>query len=538
MMVSGASKVSRIHAVVLLLCLVAACAAVPKDIARPRSTAWSRPDDTRLGRELAPHLVAHPGESAFYILSSGLDAFVARALLAETAEKTLDVQYYIFHSDLTGKILLDRMLSAADRGVRVRLLVDDMYTAGKDKTIAALASHPNFEIRVFNPFAGRSAFSRMFDWVTDFSRVNRRMHNKMFVADGAIGIVGGRNVGDEYFAAREDVNFADLDLLAAGPVVSELGNVFDAYWNSAFAFPIEAFVPDQPSPAELEAVSRALADHREATRDTPYAVRLRESDIVARLREGKLPFLWGRARVVYDQPEKIGSGVPHPEEGTWWGSLRSQQGEVRSELILVSPYFVPGAQGVTRFAELRKDGVRIRILTNSLASNDVSSVHAGYRKYREGLLREGVELYEIRPFPDLPGETREQARKRFGSSGASLHAKTMVFDRRTVFVGSANLDPRSAHLNTELGIVITSPELARRIAAIFEAATDPKYAFHLALQPAPDSAGDTDGSAGEEIVWIGEEDGKEVVFHQEPDASFWKRLSVWIQSALAPESLL
>jgi putative cardiolipin synthase len=523
---------------VVLAGIAAACATVPKDFPRTVSGAWDRPGETRLGRDLAPLQDSHPGESGFYLLSSGLDAFVARALLAEAAEKTLDVQYYIFHTDLSGKILLDRMLAAAGRGVRVRLLVDDMYTAGKDRTIAALASHPNFEIRVFNPFAGRSAFSRMLDWFTDFSRVNRRMHNKMFVADGAAGIVGGRNVGDEYFAAREDVNFADVDLLSIGPVIAELGAVFDAYWNSGFAYPIEAFVPDKAAPGELESVSRVLADHRESARDTPYAIRLRESDLVSRLRKGSLPFLWGPARVVYDRPEKIGSGGAQPEADTWWGSLRGQVGEVRSEMILVSPYFVPGTRGVARFGEMRKEGVRVRILTNSLASNDVTAVHAGYGKYREAMLREGVELYEVRPVPDLAGEARDEVRKRFGSAGASLHAKMLVFDRRTVFVGSANLDPRSARLNTELGVVVTSPELGRQVAAVFEAATNPRYTFRLALRPAPSSPGETGGKPAEEVVWITEEGGKEEVFRNEPYASFWKRLSAGIQSLLAPESLL
>ncbi len=475
------SRAARILPILVLFCLAAACFALPKDYPRTLSSAWDKPGDTFLGRQLALRLAGQPGDSGFYLLSSGPDAFAARGLLAEAAQKTIDVQYYIFHADLTGKILLDRLLAAADRGVRVRLLIDDMYTAGKDRTIAALASHPKFNIRVFNPFAGRSAFSRLSDWFSDFSRVNRRMHNKMFVVDGAAGIAGGRNVGDEYFAVRENVNFADLDLLVVGPVLQELGAVFDAYWNSASAYPIEAFVPDKPTPAELEAVSGALVAHREASRETPYAVRLRESDLAESLRKGRPPFLWGHARVVYDRPGKIANDGPHPKEETWWGSLRNQAGEVRSEMILVSPYFVPGARAVAQFGKMRKEGVRIRILTNSLASNDVPSVHSGYRKYGKAMLRKGVELYEIRPVLEPPEEERDKARRRFGSSGASLHAKTLVFDRRTVFVGSANLDPRSARLNTELGIVVTSPELARQVAAIFETVTRPEYSFRLAL---------------------------------------------------------
>ena len=278
---------AHIFLIVVLACLASSCSTLPKHYPRSESRAWDKPGETLLGEQLAARLSGQPGESGFYLLSSGLDAFAARVLLANAAQKTIDLQYYVFHADLTGKFLLERLLAAAERGVRVRLLIDDMYTAGKDRTIAALASHPNFEIRVFNPFAERSSSSRVFEWLSDFSRVNRRMHNKMFVVDGVAGIVGGRNVGDEYFAAREDENFADLDLLVAGPVVADLGGVFDAYWNSESAFPIEAFVPDKPTPAELEAVSGTLAAHRDAARDTPYAVRLRESDLVLRLQRGE-----------------------------------------------------------------------------------------------------------------------------------------------------------------------------------------------------------------------------------------------------------
>ena len=532
------ARAPQIFLVVVLACLASSCSTLPKHYPRSESRAWDKPGETLLGEKLAARLAGHPGESGFYLLPSGLDAFAARVLLANAAQKTIDLQYYVFHADLTGKFLLERLLAAAERGVRVRLLIDDMYTAGKDRTIAALASHPNFEIRVFNPFAERSSSSRVFEWLSDFSRVNRRMHNKMFVVDGVAGIVGGRNVGDEYFAAREDENFADLDLLVAGPVVADLGGVFDAYWNSESAFPIEAFVPDKPTPAELEAVSGTLAAHRDAARDTPYAVRLRESDLVLRLREGNLALLWGPARVVHDPPRKIASRGAHPEEDTWWASLRAQVGEVRSEMILISPYFVPGTRAVTRFGEMRRDGVRIRILTNSLASNDVPSVHSGYSKYREAMLREGVEIHEVRPVLDPAEEEREKTKKRFGSSGARLHAKTLVFDRRTVFIGSANLDPRSAGINTELGIVVTSPELAAQVVAAFENVTRPEYSFRLALEGEPPASGPPGESDGGRIVWITEENGKEVVLRDEPGATFWKKFSTWIQSLIVPESLL
>ncbi|HSR12618.1 MAG TPA: phospholipase D family protein [Thermodesulfobacteriota bacterium] len=516
---------ARLFGVLLLSCLGGACASLPADYPRTESHAWNNPGETPLGRQAAAQAAGHPGESGFYLLPSGLDAFAARVLLTEAARKTIDAQYYVFHADFTGKFFLGRLLAAADRGVRVRLLIDDMYTAGKDRTIAALSLHPNFQVRVFNPFAGRSAFSRVFDWFSDFSRVNRRMHNKMFVVDGAAGIAGGRNVGDEYFAAREDANFGDLDLFAIGPVVDELGAAFDEFWNSASAYPIEAFVPEKPAAAELEGISRALEAHTEAGRGSPYAVRVRESDLLTHLGSGGLPLHWGRARVVHDPPGKAAGSPAVPDEETWWGSLRRETGEIRSEVILMSPYFVPGNAAVRRMGEMRKQGVRIRILTNSLASNDVPVVHFGYRKYREPMLREGVELYETRAVLKPAGEKREDTLRRFGSSGARLHAKSLVFDRRSVFVGSANLDPRSLRINTEMGIVVSSPGLAAQVAEVFQTVTDPQYSFRLALQEG-------------KIVWTTREDGNEVVYREEPLATGWGKFSAWIQSLISPESLL
>lgn len=528
----------RLGATLLVLLLLPACASLPRNPGRTESRAFDRPAETRLGKGLAPALERHPGQSGFYLLPSGLDAFVARALLAEAAESTLDVQYYIFHDDLTGKLLLDRILAAADRGVRVRILLDDMYSAGKDDVITAFSSHPSIEVRLFNPFAGRSRLSRLSDWLFDFSRVNRRMHNKMFVADGAAGIVGGRNVGNEYFAAREDYNFGDLDLLVAGGVVRELGAVFDAYWNSPHAFPAESFLREAPPPDALGKISRSLAAHREENRNSSYVERLRASDLVRRLQGGELPLVFGDARVVFDRPDKIAGAEPPTEESTWWGGLARHVGDVRSEVIFISPYFVPGPRGLERFRALRSEGVRVRILTNSLASNDVAVVSAGYAKYREAMLKAGVELYEIRPVLAVAESDLPEVKKRFGSSGAALHAKTLVFDRRTVFVGSANLDPRSVNLNTEHGIVVHSPDLARQVSEMFGRLTDPRASFRLALRkPPPGSRGADAGSPGE-LVWITQENGKEVVFDEEPYVGFWKRLSTGIQWFLAPESLL
>lgn len=501
-----------------------ACTTLPKDFTREPSWAWDRPQETKLGRALAADAEQHPGMSGFHLIGSGIDAFVARVALAEAAERTLDLQYYIFHVDFTGKLILESVLRAAERGVRVRILIDDTTAKGRDAGIAAFASHPHIEVRVFNPFAGRSSATWLFSAAADFDRINHRMHNKMFVADNQAGVVGGRNIGDEYFSAREGVNFADLDLLAVGPVVQDLSQSFDEYWNSEWAYPIEALYTAGSDPAALQKDRQDLAAHRSTAQDSEYAKRLRDSDLLTKLIDHDLPLVWAPAQIVYDKPDKMSSNVDLDKTVRLGPQLRSAVTDVRSEFIISSPYFIPGENGITLFKQLREQGVRVRILTNSFAANDVAVVHSGYARYRKDLLKLGVELYEIKP---SLVEASEQERKRFGSSGASLHAKSFVFDRRQLFVGSLNLDPRSLYLNTELGIVVESPELAEELARRFEGLVQPAYSYHLALNQ-PDG----------DLVWISEENGREVRYTRDPVVGFWRRFSTWFLSIFATESLL
>ncbi len=512
------------------------CATLPRDYPRAISTAHDRPLETALERDLARLAAPYAEKSGFYIIDSGLEAFEARATLIKKAGKTLDLQYYIVNADVTGKILMDLLLKAADRGVRVRLLIDDLYTKGKDRELASLCVHPNIQIRVFNPFAGRSFFTRAFDYLTDFSRIHRRMHNKLFVADTAVGILGGRNLGDEYFDANDEVNFEDMDLLAIGPVVKELGDIFDTYWNNDLAVPIEAFLVFPPTKGELEETSAMLAAYREEQQDSQYMKELRDSEFVENLLSDSLPLVWANARLIYDLPEKINISKPlRPSTISIWAGLNPYMKETKSELILVSPYFVPGPKGMAALKVLRDRGVRVRVLTNSLASNDVPIVHEGYARYREGMLRQGIELYEVRATMDIKKGIR--ARRKFGSSGASLHAKTFVFDRKAIFIGSANLDPRSRHLNTELGIIVESHELADQVATQFEIVTNPDNSFRLELAGTPASNVSEPGSV-DTIVWIGEENGKEVKYNSEPLSGFWRKIFTKFLSLFAPESML
>ncbi len=507
----------------LLFFLIAGCASLPSNYSRETSHAWDRPQETRLGRALAPAEELHPGLSGFRLLQNGMDAFVARMALAEASEHTLDLQYYIVHADFTGKLILESIVRAAERGVRVRILVDDITAKGKDAGIAAISSHPGIEIRVFNPAAGRSSASWLFSAAADFDRVNRRMHNKMFVADNQAGVVGGRNIGDEYFAAQEAVNFADVDLLAAGPVVQELSRIFDEYWNSEWAYPIEALHGEKTDRTFVEQARKELAAHALAARDSEYGRRVRESDLLKRLLDRDLPLVWAPAAAVSDSPAKAAGADKAQGAANLASMLRPLVEASRSEIVISSPYFIPGNEGIRFFGEIRKRGVRIRVITNSFAGNDVAVVHAGYARYRKDLLTMGVELYELKPF----AAAADQDRERFGSSGTSLHAKTIIIDREHLFVGSLNLDNRSVNLNTELGIIVESRDLAEALERQFEEIILPQYSYRLALD-----------LSGRDLIWISEEKGTEVRYTTDPEVGLWRRFSTWVQSVFAPENLL
>ena len=494
-----------------LLVALAGCAGLPSKVAREPSNALTDTAATRLGRALAPGVAANAGKSGIHPLGDARDAFAARVVLARNAERTLDVQYYIFHNDVTGGLLSEALWQAAERGVRVRLLIDDNNTKGLDDAIAALDAHPNIEVRLFNPYSSRSF--RLGELVTDFSRVNRRMHNKSFTADNQATIVGGRNVGDEYYGAESEVAFADLDVLAVGEVVREVSASFDAYWNSESAYPAASLIPAAApeSAAQLrEAWARLDADPRAAR----YVDALRTTPLVRDLLAGTLSLDWVPAHVVSDDPSKV-LNPPDRKDLQLLTKLEAVIGKPTREVDLVSPYFVPAEEGTTALLALVKRGVKVRVLTNSLAATDVSPVHAGYSKYREELLRGGVRLYELKP------TARERERPRAGGSGASLHAKTFSIDRQQVFVGSFNFDPRSAQLNTEMGVVVESPRLAALLSSNLDRDL-PRDAYEVRL------------ASNGELEWL---DGS-ATYDTEPGAGVFKRLWIGFLSILPIEWLL
>ena len=498
--------------------MLTGCSLPPQNLRPSFALSAEEAEATRLGQAIAPLAAEHPGKSGIHPLSNPHDAFAARVLLARAAERTLDVQYYIWHGDMTGTLLLEELHTAADRGVRVRLLLDDNGTVGLDTELAALAQHPLIEVRLFNPFVLRSP--KWLGFLTDLSRLNRRMHNKSFTADSQASIIGGRNVGDEYFGATEGVLFVDLDVLSVGPVVGEVSADFDRYWASGSAYPVEQILP-AVSPRTLDRLTRNAALVERNADAAEYVAAVSRSDFIRQLLNGQLPLEWSRTRMVTDDPAKaLGQAGP---DGLLTRQLSHILEQPSDEVVLISPYFVPTAAGVEAFAALAERGIRVRILTNSLGATDVAAVHSGYAKRRKNLLRAGIELYEMRRLS--PHLERNESAGPFGSSGSSLHAKTFSIDGKRVFVGSFNFDPRSANLNTELGFVIDSPALAQRIHQAFDT-TVPANAYEVRL--------DQDGR----LYWLEDHDGRQIRHDHEPHTGLLKRSGVWLLSLLPIESLL
>jgi putative cardiolipin synthase len=455
-----------------------------------------------------------------------------RMRIAEKAERTLDVQYFVLQQDDTGQLLLAALLEAADRRVRVRLLLDDTLGSDGESKIRALAAHPNIEIRIFNPFVLRQdlAFLRGVEYFLEAGRVNFRMHNKLFIGDNAIAVTGGRNVGNEYFQASTELEFGDFDLAVAGPIVRQLSHSFDVYWNDRLAVDAEVLLSGKPTAKDLEVYRRALADHRQKMASSDYVRSLPAGDPLAELTSGKRPLVWANAVLAYDTPDKA-SAVNGDRPGhLMWERVATAVRTTKDELIIVSPYLVPGASEMDLLRQLRERGVQVRMLTNSLASTDMPIVHAGYRRYRVPLLKEGVELYEVRPQPGQPQSWRGSMKS--GSSGQfALHAKVFIIDRQRVFIGSMKFDRRSLRINTEIGLIIDSPHLARDIAARFELITRPDNSYKVVLEPA--------GAAGAPpLRWLGAEAGKAQSYDAEPGVDAFKRSLIETLSLLPLDDLL
>ena len=510
---------------------VTGCTSLPKP--RPE---WSERQpvataDTSWAHALGAATAQHEGASGIQLLAYGHDALSARLALVDTTERCLDLQYYIWKPDGAGRLLAERILRAADRGVRVRLLLDDFGGSASDAVLVALDTHTNIEVRLFNPIADRT-----FRWLSllfDFQRTNRRMHNKSFTADRLVTILGGRNVAEHYFATGDQPHFADFDVLAAGPAAREVAAMFDHYWYSPSSIPIPALTRKRISPERLEESRASLTKYVEGITDAPDFKALSSDEVGLAIRRYAPPLVWGPTRLVCDLPEKITTD-PNDTSTHLLPELRAVVDTTKRELFIVSPYFVPGRKGVAFLRSLRERGLRVVVLSNSLAANDVTPAHMGYRRYRKALLRAGVEMWEIKPDVPIRATARDTtAPTREGRlPGSSLHAKTFAFDRQTLFVGSFNLDPRSAVLNTEMGLVIEIPKLVGRAVDTLETKLA-ESAYRLEFVPGPGPCKEC-GS----VVWHSQENGRAVRYTHEPRAPLGRKLQVFFLSFLPIESQL
>jgi putative cardiolipin synthase len=510
--------VKSTHIFIVVLLLLAGCAQLPERPTLPDATAIVPTQSTPLDQLTGPLEDKHPGQSAFRLVVEGTEAFVSRAQSARLATRSLDVQSYIWHMDLTGRYFVQELLLAADRGVRVRVLVDDMDARNENATFAALSAHPSVEVRTFNPFASRHGALRFVaEATTSFERINRRMHNKSWIADNRIAVVGGRNIGDEYFGAGEDVNFVDLDFAMIGPVVREASASFDRYWNSPATYPIETLDPAAVTVDALNRLREELRAHVAQAEQSRYAQALRGDDAIKRMVAGDWPMQWtNNFRFVSDDPLKVTMQKKDAQTTHVGATLVPLVAAAQTRFSVISPYFVPGEELTTRLSAAAKDGRQVRILTNSLAANDVAAVHGGYARHRKDLLEGGVQLWELKPLPGM-----EDNASLFGGSGASLHTKAFAVDGRGLFVGSYNLDPRSTWLNCEQGVFAESEPLALQLEGIFDRQTEGKHAWRVSLD------------AGK-LHWA---DGNED-FDEEPHASMGRRFQAWLARALGLDAQL
>ena len=513
---------ARAHVPAIRGLLLGACAlllgacALPSLEGRPSTLALRDTVDTRLARATASEIAEHPGESGVYPLRLGPDAFVARVLLARSAEHSIDAQYYIWKLDHTGTLLLAALWDAANRGVRVRLLLDDQGTSGLDSTLATLAAHKNIEVRLFNPLVHRRA--RWTNYLFDFTRVNHRMHNKSFTVDNQVTIVGGRNVGDEYFGAGSGSIYDDFDIMGVGPMVNEVSGEFDLFWNSASAYPVQGLVSAKPvSEAQLAASFDAMRANPESQR---YLDAVRRAQLVSDLESKRLTWSWVEVRVISDLPSKV-----YDTQNSEDMLLLTQLIKIRTpteRFDLVSPYFVPRSRGTEALTKLSARGVRVRVLTNSLESTDVIPVQGHYAKRRKALLKGGLQLWELRRKPKADVDASSM---RGLGSATGLHAKTFQIDGKVLFVGSFNFDPRSARLNTEMGLLIENAALASQLSAFFDTAV-PVLAYKVSLSQAGD------------LRWTESSPCACRTYQTDPKTSAWRRTKASFFSVLPIDWLL
>lgn len=511
------------------------CATLRTDYPRTPSTALPPEFDGASGRYVQSEIESHPGECGFRLLTTGTDALMSRVWLIDHARQSIDLQYFIFMNDATGRLVAQRLLAAADRGVRVRLLLDDVSLQHEERLLNALSAHPHIDVRVFNPFRTRNPSwpSKLAQFAIEGPRLNRRMHNKSMVVDGFVAVLGGRNIADAYFGADGGNNFRDLDVLAIGPVVGEAAQAFDQYWNSNSAYPLQAYRSTRDARADLATERPELSGSVRVFAQSDYARAVLEELPNGATGDRPGRWVWGEATLLADQPEKVETRQDDPALRIGPKVKQAMDG-AESELLLISPYFVPSSHGVRYLTALARRGVKVRVLTNSLASTDDPAAEAGYAHARRALLAGGVQLYELQPSGGpRPRHADAEASAGVSSTGVSLHAKAIVIDRRVVFVGSMNLDPRSKLLNTEMGVLADCPQLAAEVGQFFDQAADPHNAFRVELEQAG-----APSATGGHLRWSWDDHGTPVTSESEPEAKVTRRLEFDVARLLPIEGLL
>jgi len=510
---------------ILSLVLNTACTTLPSDSQNEPSFAFIAGMKTSSGQLFKAALDDHPGKSGIQLLDSGRDALQMRLALLDMAERAIDLQYYIWNSDTSGRLLAERVLKAADRGVRVRLLLDDFNVGDRDAPLVAMDGHPNVEVRIYNPNASRKGLAKWLALIGEFGRLNQRMHNKSFVVDGTAAIVGGRNIGDEYFDLGENLNFRDRDLIVVGPVVSQISQGFDDYWNSQRSFSARTISSVNAEQVDSQGLRHKLQAMIRHDPEPGYALPADRQASLSKLEHLRSELIWADATAVFDrvrEPEDVKGEQPKQVAQTLGEMVQNS----RKEILIESAYLILGDEGSHLFKKMTARGVSVRALTNSLASNDLTTNHAGYARRRPQMLASGIELYELRPDAASCQQLTGSSERCGEESIFGLHSKSMVFDRATVFVGSFNLNLRSVYLNSEIGLVVKSRELAERIAADIKENMRKENSWRV-MQ-------DENGM----LFWTGWKNGKQVRYLSEPETGFWRRLKSGLFSLLPVEKYL
>jgi len=514
-MVAQCSKYTAVFTCLIVAVVFSGCASAPIDYPKTPSSALIDTDDAALANFSISWRAADPERNGFYPLSQGMDAFGARLLLMDRAERSIDAQYFLMKPDDAGLVFGGKLLEAADRGVRVRFLLDDIFSTVDDSALTILNEHPNIELRIFNPIARKGVTA--VNYLGHFSLTNRRMHNKSFTVDNQLSIVGGRNIAEEYFQLDTSGEFIDFDMLCVGPVVKDISTHFDTYWNHELAVPMNAFY-DEIDSAELEQTRKHLEQAMQDTGQSIYATAI-HTELMQKLSRGSLEAYMADARMIVDDPNKLLEEISVEQKIVATEIVKAFQ-KAEREILIFTPYFIPGSDGIELIKDLTAKGIRILVLTNSLATNNHTSVHSSYSSYRKRLLHAGVELWEARA--DAARKVMDDGSVEFEQ--LTLHTKGIIIDRRYTFVGSLNLDPRSIDINTEMGVMIDSKDLSNLLANNAERRI-PGLAYQLKLDDK------------NKISWHATIDGQQVVESKEPQTSGWRRFQAWFLK-IAPEKQL